>query len=58
MAGLKKMEQARRTLIYLDQTVYDTVKWRAQAEGVSMADLIRRAVSEHLRRPARKAVRK
>jgi len=59
MAGLRKMENARRTLIYLDQAVHDTVKRRAQNEGVSMADLIRQAVNEYLERhPARKAVRR
>ena len=57
MAGLRKMENARRTLIYLDHSVHDTVKRRAATAGISMADLIRQAVKEYLQRhPARKAV--
>jgi len=57
MAGLRKMEEARRTLIYLDQSVYDEVKERAAAAQVSMADLIRQAVNEFLKRH-RKAVKR
>ena len=60
MAGLKKMENATRTLIYLDQAVLDAIKHRALTAGVSMADLVRQAINEYLKRhPAtRKAVRR
>ena len=50
MAGLKKMENATRTLIYLDQAVLDAIKRRALTAGVSMADLVRQAINEYLKR--------
>ena len=57
MANTKKMDKARATMIYLDQTMLDTVKRDALASGISMADWIRQAIDERLKRKG-KAVRR
>jgi predicted HicB family RNase H-like nuclease len=57
VANVKKMAKARATMVYLDEAVLDTVKRDALASGISMADWIRQAIDERLKR-RRKAVRR
>ncbi len=38
-----------RTMVYLDPQQHKGLKARARAEGVSLAELVRRLVKEHLR---------
>ena len=53
------MQKNRKTMIYLDEHEHTRLKYLALDERVSMAELIRRAVAEYLKRhPRRKAVRK
>jgi hypothetical protein len=58
MAGIKKMNKAKATMVYLDETVLDSIKRDALTSGISMAEWIRAAVDERLKRKARKAVRR
>jgi predicted transcriptional regulator len=58
--GETEMPKARKTtLIYLDEDVRLRLKYLALDERVSMAELIRRAIDDYLKRhgKARKAVR-
>ena len=48
MAGLKKMEKARKAMIYLDEVMFEEIKERAQARQISAADLIRDALTQYL----------
>ena len=48
MAGLKKMENPKKTMIYLDESMHRAVKYQAQVAGMSMSDLIRQILAEHL----------
>lgn len=41
----------KKTMIYLDDTDHAALKRRAQQEGTSMAELIRRAVKEAVKLP-------
>jgi ribbon-helix-helix CopG family protein len=47
----------KKTMIYLEEGEHMRLKYLALDQGVSMAELIRRAVTEYLRRHRRKAVR-
>jgi predicted HicB family RNase H-like nuclease len=58
MAAIKKMDKAKATMVYLDEAVLDTIKRDALASGISMAEWIREAVAERLKRKQRKAVRR
>jgi predicted HicB family RNase H-like nuclease len=58
MAGLKKMENAKKTVIYLDEVVHKAVKHQALTSGISMAEYIRRALAQYSKRQARKAVKR
>ena len=58
MAGIKKMNKAKATMVYLDETVLDSIKRDALTSGISMAEWIRAAMDERLKRKARKAVRR
>ena len=65
MAGLKKMDNPKKTMIYLDESMHQAVKYQASIARMSMADVIRRILEEHLpkapvrRSPVRrKAVRR
>ena len=51
MAGLKKMENPKKTMIYLDESMHQAVKYRAMTAGMSMSDLIRQIIAEHLPKP-------
>jgi predicted DNA-binding protein len=45
----------KKTMIYLDEDTYLRLKYLALDHGVSMAELIRRAVAEYLKtQPSRK----
>jgi hypothetical protein len=48
----------KKTMIYLDQEEHTKLKYLALDEGVSMAELIRRAVTDYLKRHPRKAVKR
>jgi hypothetical protein len=48
----------KKTMIYLDEDDHQRLKYLALDEGVSMAELIRRAVRAYLKQQPRKAVRK
>jgi hypothetical protein len=56
MANVKKMARAKATVIYLDASVLETIKADALSEGISMAEWIRFAVAERLKRRQRKGV--
>ena len=46
----RKGAKLLKTLIYLDETVHRRLKYLALDERLSMAEIIRRAVDEHLKR--------
>jgi predicted HicB family RNase H-like nuclease len=49
----------KKTMIYLDPGMHRQLRYMALDEGVSMAEMIRRAVADYLKAHApRKAVRK
>ena len=54
MANIKKMEKARRTMIYLDESELQAAKRFAAASRLSLAELIRQALSSYLKSQARK----
>jgi hypothetical protein len=58
MANVKKMARAKATMIYLDASVLETVKRDALSSGISMAEWIRLAVDERLKRRQGKAVQR
>jgi hypothetical protein len=39
----------KKTLIYIDEKVHRCLRYRALDEGVSMAELIRRAIAAYLK---------
>ena len=47
-----------KTMIYLDQQVHTRLKYLALDQRVSMAELIRRAVDEYLKKIPKKGGRK
>ena len=47
-----------KTMIYLDEKVHTRLKYLALDERVSMAELIRRAVDEYLKKYPKKGGRK
>lgn len=52
------MMPIKKTMIYLEEAEHTRLKYLALDEGVSMAELIRRAVSEYLKRHPRKGVKR
>jgi predicted HicB family RNase H-like nuclease len=48
MAGVKKMENAKATVIYLDQVMHEEVKRAAANKGISMAEFIRGVLTREL----------
>jgi hypothetical protein len=48
----------KKTMIYMDEDEHMRLKYLALDEGISMAELIRRAVAEYLKRHPRKAVKR
>ena len=48
MAGVKKMENAKATVIYLDEAMHEEVKQRASDAGISMAEFIRVALAHYM----------
>jgi hypothetical protein len=59
MANIKKMAKARRTMIYLDESELEAAKRFAAASRLSLAELIRQALSAYLKSQAkRKGVRR
>jgi predicted transcriptional regulator len=48
----------KKTMIYLDEDTHLRLKYMALDERVSMAELIRRAVADYMKRHPGKAVRK
>jgi hypothetical protein len=48
MANRKKMENAKLTVLYLDEWMRDELKRWAKAEGISMADFIRLALARRI----------
>ena len=56
---MRKMKEAKKTMVYLDETVHRLVRYTALTRRISMAEFIRQAVDEKLKRhETRKAVRK
>ena len=51
------MKKAKKTMIYLDETEHKAIKHLALTSGISMAEQIRRALAEFMKRQPRKAVR-
>jgi predicted HicB family RNase H-like nuclease len=45
----KKMDKAKKTMIYLDEAVHTAIKEVAWRERVSMAEFIRRALAEYMK---------
>lgn len=43
----------KKTLIYIDEKAHRRLRYMALDEGVSMAELVRRAVAAYLRRKAK-----
>jgi Ribbon-helix-helix protein, copG family len=52
---MRKMRDAKKTMVYLDAPEHAALKKIAAASGVPMAEQIRQAVADYLRR--RKAVK-
>ncbi len=48
MAGLKKMEKPKKTMIYMEEVMFEEIKKQAQARQISAADLIRDALTRYL----------
>ena len=48
----------KKTMVYVDEDEHRRLKYLALDEGVSMAELIRRAIRQYLKGQPRKAVRK
>jgi hypothetical protein len=42
------MENAKATVIYLDEVMHEEIKHRAATAGISMAEFIRGALTQHL----------
>jgi len=55
---MRRMKEAKKTMIYLDETEHKAIKYLALTSGISMAEQIRRALAEFMKRQPRKAVRK
>ena len=57
---MKKMDNPKKTMIYLDESMHQAVKHRASIAGMSMSDLIRQIIAEYFKRKPlrRKAVRR
>jgi len=53
----KEGNKIMKTMIYLDQEVHRRLRYMALDERTSMADLIRRAVDEFLKKPKKKEVK-
>jgi len=53
----KEGKKIMKTMIYLDQEVHRQLRYMALDERTSMADLIRRAVDEFLKKHTKKEVR-
>jgi len=53
---VRKMKNAIKTMVYLDEPEHSAMKRFCEQTGVPMAEQIRRAVSEYLKR--RKAVKR
>jgi len=54
----RKGGEIMKTMIYLDQQVHTRLKYLALDQRVSMAELIRRAVDEYLKKIPKKGGRK
>ena len=54
----RKGGEIMKTMIYLDQQVHTRLKYLALDKRVSMAELIRRAVDEYLKKIPKKGGRK
>ena len=54
----RKGGEIMKTMIYLDQRVHTRLKYLALDQRVSMAELIRRAVDEYLKKIPKKGGRK
>ena len=53
---MKKMQNAKKTMVYLDEPEHSAMKRISEQTGVPMAHQIRQAVAEYLKR--RKAVKR
>ena len=48
MAGFRKMEQAKRTTVFLEEAQHAYLKRLAQAQRVPLAELIRMILSNYI----------
>jgi hypothetical protein len=54
MANTKRMERARRTTVFLDESEHEAAKRFAAAAGISLAELMRVAVAQYLKSQAKR----
>jgi predicted HicB family RNase H-like nuclease len=53
----RRRDTMKKTLIYIDEKAHRCLRYRALDEGVSMAELIRRAIRAYLKMTGRRAKR-
>jgi hypothetical protein len=58
MAGLRKMEKAKKTMIYMEEEMHTYLKGLAHSHRVSMAELVRMILTNYMRRHPAKAVQR
>jgi predicted HicB family RNase H-like nuclease len=53
----RRRDTMKKTLIYIDEKAHRRLRYRALDEGVSMAELIRRAIAVYLNTKGRRTKR-
>jgi hypothetical protein len=53
MAGLKKMEKPKKTLLYMEEDMYTYLKGLAYRHRVSVAELVRMVLDNYIKKDAR-----